>query len=292
MSYYLAIDIGAAQGCHVLGYLENEKLMLQEVYRFENKSVKEKGGQDWELTELFEEIKTGLQKCITLRKLPIFAGIDSWCQNFVLLDQEDNVILKSTYGRSPGLEEGGDKAKCNIINQIKEFQKQHTEDTQKIKTLLMLSDYMNFLLTGVKLSEYTAATAAQLVNPETAAWNEKILGETEELRDIFQPLKMPGAVLGNLTREVTEEVGYDCIVVLPPTYANSSAVFALPLKDKTAGVRKKPETVKPVSGEDKEYSAAAAGNLLVQMIISHELKNVQEAQECMQRSFLESQEPE
>lgn len=36
MRYYLAIDIGASSGRNILGHIENGKLSLREIYRFEN----------------------------------------------------------------------------------------------------------------------------------------------------------------------------------------------------------------------------------------------------------------
>ena len=34
--YYLAVDIGASSGRHMLGCIENGKIKLEEIYRFEN----------------------------------------------------------------------------------------------------------------------------------------------------------------------------------------------------------------------------------------------------------------
>ena len=34
--HYLAVDIGASSGRHILGHLENGKIKLEEIYRFEN----------------------------------------------------------------------------------------------------------------------------------------------------------------------------------------------------------------------------------------------------------------
>ena len=34
--YHLAVDIGASSGRHILGHEEDGKLVLEEVYRFEN----------------------------------------------------------------------------------------------------------------------------------------------------------------------------------------------------------------------------------------------------------------
>ena len=38
---------------------------------------------------------------------------------------------------------------------------------------------------------------------------------------------MPGTVVGNFTKEIQEEVGFDCTVVLPATHDTGSAVLAV-----------------------------------------------------------------
>lgn len=43
MNYFLAVDIGASSGRHILGHIENEKLILQEIYRFENNITEQNG---------------------------------------------------------------------------------------------------------------------------------------------------------------------------------------------------------------------------------------------------------
>lgn len=35
-NYYLAVDIGASSGRHILGSVENGKIVLEEIHRFEN----------------------------------------------------------------------------------------------------------------------------------------------------------------------------------------------------------------------------------------------------------------
>ena len=39
-AYYLAVDIGASSGRHILGSVENGKIVLEEIYRFENGMTK------------------------------------------------------------------------------------------------------------------------------------------------------------------------------------------------------------------------------------------------------------
>ena len=40
MSYYLAIDMGASSGRHILGSIEDGKIKLEEIYRFEMELAK------------------------------------------------------------------------------------------------------------------------------------------------------------------------------------------------------------------------------------------------------------
>ena len=55
-TYYLAVDIGASSGRHILGHMENGKMILEEIYRFENGMVKKDGELCWEFDRLFNEI--------------------------------------------------------------------------------------------------------------------------------------------------------------------------------------------------------------------------------------------
>ena len=54
--YYLAVDIGASSGRHILGWLENGKIRIEEIYRFENKLVNKNGHLCWDLDHIFHEV--------------------------------------------------------------------------------------------------------------------------------------------------------------------------------------------------------------------------------------------
>ena len=45
--YYLAIDIGASSGRHILGHMEDGKMVLEEMYRFPNGMTEENGQKSW-----------------------------------------------------------------------------------------------------------------------------------------------------------------------------------------------------------------------------------------------------
>ncbi len=248
-NYYLAVDIGASGGRHILGSLDNGKLQLEEIYRFENGLIEKDGYLCWDLDRLFQEILNGLKKCKTAGKIPVSMGVDTWGVDFVLLDSEDKV-LGPTVGyrdkRTAGMDEevykvmkeeqlyqrtGIQKQIFNTIYQLTAVKTQRPEILQKAEALLMIPDYFHFLLTGKKAQEYTNATTGQLVNPVTKDWDYALLDKLGIKKEIFQKISLPKTSLGKLRREIQEEVGFDCEIVLPATHDTGSAVLAVPASD-------------------------------------------------------------
>ena len=90
--YYLAIDIGASSGRHILGSIENGKLVLEEVHRFKNGAQNVNGKLVWDDKSLFASLIEGLKKCKELGKIPYSIGIDTWGVDYALLDSNDNLI--------------------------------------------------------------------------------------------------------------------------------------------------------------------------------------------------------
>lgn len=245
-SYYLAIDIGASSGRHILGHVNQGKMILEEVYRFENGMENKDGNTCWNLKSLFENIKAGIKKCKEIGKIPVSMGIDTWAVDYVLLDEQDRV-LGETYGyrdkRTKGMDEevykmiseedlydrtGIQKQIFNTIYQLMATKKEHPEHLEKAKTFLMLPDYFQFLLTGNKVSEYTNATSTQLVDAKTNEWDMALIEALGYPKEMFLPLSQPGTLVGNFTKEIQEEVGFDCQVILVATHDTGSAVMAVP----------------------------------------------------------------
>ncbi len=250
--YYLAVDIGASSGRHILASMVDGKMQLEEVYRFPNGMDNVNGTLCWDIDRLFTEIKNGLKKCREIGKIPVSMGIDTWAVDYVLLDKEDK-ILGETAGyrdsRTTGMDEkvyetipldelyartGIQKQMFNTIYQLMAVKERHPEYMEQAESLLMIPDYFQFLLTGVKKQEYTNATSTQLVNPKTNDWDYELIEMLGYNRKIFQPISMPGTVLGNFTKEIQEEVGFDCKIVLPATHDTGSAVLAVPTNDDNA----------------------------------------------------------
>lgn len=245
-TYYLAVDIGASSGRHILGHLENGRMVMEEVHRFENGMAEKDGELCWDVKKLFAEIKAGMKKCKDLGKVPVSVGIDTWGVDFVLLDGNDQV-LGNTVGyrdsRTDGMDQkvyeiipedelyartGIQKQIFNTIYQLEAVKQKHPEYLEQAEHLLMIPDYFHFLLTGKKAIEYTEASTSQLLNPHTKDWDRELLAMLGLPDRIFGPIVKPGTVLGSLSREVAQEVGYSCLVVLPASHDTGSAVVAVP----------------------------------------------------------------
>ncbi len=244
--YFLAIDIGASSGRHILGSLEDGKIKLEEIYRFWNGMDKKDGSLCWDVDRLFNEILAGMKKCKEIGKIPESVGIDTWGVDFVLLDEADNIVGE-TIGyrdhRTDGMDAkvyelikeeelysrtGIQKAIYNTIYQLMAVKCQHPDWLEKAESMLMIPDYFHFKLCGNKVQEYSEATTAQLVNPDTRDWDFELIDRLGFPARIFQKIYMPGSKVGSLTDEVKDIVGYDCQVVLPPTHDTASAVMAVP----------------------------------------------------------------
>ncbi|HWT26972.1 MAG TPA: FGGY family carbohydrate kinase, partial [Mobilitalea sp.] len=247
--YYLAVDIGASGGRHVLGWIEEGSFHIQQVYRFDNGMVNRNGHLCWDLTNIFHEIKNGLIKCREIGKIPYSMGIDTWGVDFVLLDTH-NQILGDTIAyrdaRTGGMDllvneiitpealydkTGIQKQIFNTIFQLTAIKNKNPEIMDKAQDLLMLPDYFNFLLTGNKYIEYTNATTTQLVDVRTKGWDYGLIDSLGFKKEIFKGLSAPGTSVGGFCDTIKDEIGFSCEVVLPACHDTGSAVLAVPAKE-------------------------------------------------------------
>lgn len=251
MTSYLAVDIGASSGRHILGYMENGKMRMKEIYRFPNGMISRDGKLCWDVERLFGEILNGMKKCREMGYTPASMGIDTWAVDFVLLDGKDNLLGpaagyrdRRTKGMDTKVYEtvpeeelymrtGIQKQIFNTVYQLMAVKEKEPQQLEKAESLLMIPDYFHFLLTGRKAAEYTNATTTQLVNARTGDWDRELIERLGFPGKIFQKICRPGTVLGTLTEEIQREVGFDCQVVLPATHDTGSAVLAMPCRDDT-----------------------------------------------------------
>lgn len=244
--YHLAVDIGASSGRLILGSIEEGKIVLEEVYRFENNVVRRDGHLCWDYDRIFDQIVNGLRHCKDIGKTPATMAIDTWGVDYTLLDEKDRV-LGETYSyrdsrtvniperffevmpESELYERTGCQAQAlNTLFQLYETYLREPEVAARTKTFLMLPEYLNFLLTGVKMNEYTNATTTNMINCETGTWDEKILELIGFPKEAFGTLHQPCCEVGLLKNEIADKVGFSCRVILAASHDTASAVLAVP----------------------------------------------------------------
>lgn len=244
MKYYLSIDIGASSGRHILSSVQNGKLVLEEVYRFENGMTQKDGHLVWEYEKLFSNIIAGLKECKKLDKIPVSVGIDTWGVDYALIDA-DGKVIGDVYAYRDGRTEEPIKKVHEIIpfetlykrtgSQFQIYNTIYQLYTDKLsgkldkaERFLMMPDFFNYLLTGVMKNEFTNASTTGLMSAKTRDWDMETVKELDLPEKLFKELSDPATLVGNLKPEIAKEIGYDLKVVLPATHDTASAVMAVP----------------------------------------------------------------
>lgn len=249
VKYYLAIDIGASSGRHILGSIDNGKLCLEEIYRFENNINVSEEGLTWDIDSLFSEVVSGIAKCKELDKIPTSIAIDTWGVDYVLLDENEKELLPvfayrdSRTAGVPTSEEFPIKYEelYSITGiQIQPFNTVYqlwcdakSGKVAKAKHFLMMPEYLSYKLTGKMRNEYTNASTTSMVNAKSKQWDDEIIEKIGVNKEIFLPLSLPGTEVGALKADISERVGFESTVVLAPSHDTASAVAACPIDDKS-----------------------------------------------------------
>ena len=236
MKYYLAIDIGASSGRHIVGWRENGKPCTEEVYRFSNGVHEEDGHLVWDIQSLTDSVVTGIGRA--LEKYPAIESlsIDTWGVDYVLLRGAEVVQPVYAYrddrtqGAIPAVHEkmpfselyrrtGCQFQPFNSLYQL--YDDKEKGRLEGVTDLLMIPEYLMYRLCGVKAREYTNATTMGMVKGETGEFDEDILHALGYPKHLFPRLSRPGTVIG-------EYRGIK--VVLCATHDTGSAVEGIPME--------------------------------------------------------------
>lgn len=244
---YLAVDMGASSGRHVVGRFDGQKLQLEELYRFENGPVEVAGSLYWDLLNQWTHIRQGLRAAGSRFGKQISSiGVDTWGVDFGLLGRGD-VLLGNPYhyrdSRTNGMLEkafsivsreeifrhtGLQFMQLNTLYQLLAMKLSKSPLLDVAETFLMVPDLFHWLLTGQKCNEFTEATTSQFFNPLQNGWAKELLGKFDLPTHLFGTIVPPGTRLGPLRDVVAAECGFQANVVLPGTHDTASAVMAVP----------------------------------------------------------------
>ena len=178
--YFLAIDLGASSGRHVIGYQENNEIILKEIHRFITGMDDSLDDKVWDLERIFNEIKLGIKKAFAMYPNIESLSIDTWGVDYVLMNGDKEIKPFYAYinirvnEASKKFHEivpfeklykatGIQFANFNTIYQL--FDDLNKGRLESATDYLMLPSYFTYKLTGVKTHEYTEESTGAFIDP-------------------------------------------------------------------------------------------------------------------------------
>ena len=234
---YLAVDIGASSGRHIVGWQENGAWQTREVYRFPNGVTEQDGHLVWDMEALEGHVREGVDRALGEFQDIVSLSVDTWGVDYVLLRGEEPVWPCYAYrdGRTkeaiPQVHEkmpfeelyartGIQFQPFNTVYQL--YADKLAGRLEGVTDFLMVPEYLMYRLCGGRAHEYTNATTGGMVNAATGQVDGEIVRRLGLPEELFRPLDKPGTVLG----------AYKGLkVVLCATHDTGSAVEGIPMTE-------------------------------------------------------------
>ena len=245
MNYYLAIDIGASSGRHIVGHMENGELICDEVFRFPNGVQEENDHLVWDIDALFSNVKAGIKAAFAKYPEIVSLSVDTWGVDYVLMngnkeilpcfayrDHRTESVITSVHAKVPFVElyrlTGCQFQTFTTIYQL--YCDLHAGRLNRATDFLMMPEYLMYKLTDIKKKEFTHASTTGLVNAISGEFDLNIISRLRLPQRMFPILSQPGTVVGNFLPEIAEEVGGNCKVIFCATHDTGSAVEGIPME--------------------------------------------------------------
>lgn len=216
MKSYIAVDIGASSGRLMLGQQKRGQLTLKEVHRFSNGFAM----KDVEL------------------------GIDTWAVDYVLVGEnghklEDPISYRDKRTHNAIQQLTSDLPKEYIyektgiqfqdFNTLYQLYKENHDLLAKTDKIMMMPDYLGYVLTGNAVTEITNASTTQMLNLRVGLFDKDLLGKVNVSQDQFPRLVESGSVLGNVSHKWHTQYDIPEVeVVTVATHDTASAVVGTP----------------------------------------------------------------
>ena len=246
MKYYLAIDLGATSGRHVIGYQDNGEIILKEIYRFRTQTDDSPDGLVWDIPRIYNEIKYGIKKAFEEYSVIESISIDTCGVDYVLMNGDKEITPYYAY-RNERCQKSVQKvhkivnfddiyrktgiqfAAFNTLYQL--FDDKEKGRLEKATDYLMLPSYFSYKLTGAKTHEYTNESTGALLDATTGDYDYELLDRLGLPRKFFGKINKPGEEVGELLPEIQEEVGGNCKVYLCASHDTASAFESVNIDD-------------------------------------------------------------
>lgn len=244
--YYIAVDIGASSGRLMLSEIVDGKMTLREIHRFKNGFQREAGHDRWNIDHLIDEIYQGLAKVKRLGIQAVTLGIDTWAVDYVLVGADGKKLANPISYRDARTKDAIAALTSKIskeeiyqktgiqfqeFNTLYQLYREDRDLLQTAKQIMMVPDYIAYVLTGKAVTEVTNASTTQMLNLRQGLFDDQLLRELGLNETSFPPLVDAGTRLGPIKEELRLEYGLPQVdVVTVATHDTASAVVGAPGK--------------------------------------------------------------
>ena len=245
---YLAADFGGGSGRVIAGWLDQGRIVMEEVHRFGNRQVRLGDHVYWDFPALFEDMKAGLKKAAAKGYNVKSIGIDTWGVDFGLIDRDGQLLGNPVCyrdARTAGIPEqvakiidptshyattGIQVMEINTLSQL--YSMKGSAQLDAAAHLLFMPDLFSYFLTGTINNEYCIASTSELLDAQKRDWSWDTIEALGLPKHIFGPIVMPGTVRGKLRADIAEETGLGEVeVVAVGSHDTASAVAAVPAEE-------------------------------------------------------------
>lgn len=248
MKYYLAVDLGATSGRHVIGYQDGGEIILKEIHRFKTQMDDSPDGLVWDVPHIYNEIKIGIKKAFGEYLAIESISIDTWGVDYVLMNGDKEITPYYAY-RNERCQKSAQKVHeivkfddiyqktgiqfvaFNTLYQL--YDDKEKGRLEKATDYLMLPSYFSYKLTGAKTHEYTNESTGALLDATTGDYDYELLDRLGLPRKFFRKINKPGEEVGELLPEIQEEVGGNSKIILCASHDTASAFESVNIDDES-----------------------------------------------------------
>lgn len=247
----LALDMGASNGRVVWGAWQDDHLEMREIHRFENVPTTCDGLMRWDMDLLLGEIRTGMRKCVQEGLRFQSVGLCSWGNTVGVLDSSGRLAFAPVHYREQATDAALEGLYAIMDRRalfertlfvpmsiqpavvLRYLQGRYPETMRAAKTVLMISDLINYLLCGRACSEQTMAATSGMVDMRTGDWDRGLMRHIGLDPTWFPDIIQSGTVLGVLKPGFLPDISPESSpkVIAVSGHDTASAAGVLPMEN-------------------------------------------------------------
>lgn len=232
--------MGATSIRGVIGYCQDGKIQQDLVFRLKHQPIHRDNRLYWD----WDSIITSIKNCILEYHDQVDSiAIDTWGVDFAILTEEGikspisyrdehhvegmEHLLKTMGRKNLYMKTGNQIMDINTLFQLETYRLLDPEGYEKIDKIVMVPDFINYLLTGKIYGEKTICSTTQMFDLHKLDWNYELIEELGLDRSIFPPMIDHFTVIGSTKDSLIEELKEtDLPVISIPSHDTASAIYA------------------------------------------------------------------